>query len=93
MLSDPTLPVVYGQDIEITRGYVPGYNQPMGHEFVGTVVECSQQPELVGSRVVGEININCARFSCADAVFQRNHAPDRCVYTSASAAFERLLLP
>lgn len=67
------------QDIEITRGYVPGYCQPMGHEFVGRVVECSQQPELVGSRVVGEININCAGFSCADAVFQRNHAPDRCV--------------
>jgi hypothetical protein len=48
-----------------------------GHEFVGTVVECSQQPTLVGQRVVGEININCAGYSCADAVFQRNHAPCR----------------
>jgi hypothetical protein len=28
---------------------------------------------------VGEININCAGFTCADAVFQRNHAPDRWV--------------
>jgi hypothetical protein len=50
-----------------------------GHEFVGSVVECSQQPGLVGQRVVGEINVNCAGFSCADAVFQRNHAPGRWV--------------
>lgn len=64
-------------DIEITRGYVPGYNQPLGHEFVGTVVDCPDRPELNGQRVVGEININCAGFSCSDAVFQRNHAPDR----------------
>jgi hypothetical protein len=48
---------------------------------VGSVVECSQQPGLVGQRVVGEINVNCAGFSCADAVFQRNHAPGRLVWT------------
>jgi hypothetical protein len=26
---------------------------------------------------VGEINCNCAKFTCADVIFQRNHAPGR----------------
>lgn len=65
------------QDIEITRGYVPGYSGVLGHEFVGSVVACSSSPQLVGQRVVGEINCNDGGFSCADAVYQRNHAPGR----------------
>lgn len=65
------------QDIEITRGYVAGYHQPLGHEFVGTVVACECDPSLVGQRIVGEINCNDAGYSCADAIFQRNHAPGR----------------
>ncbi len=44
------------QDLEILKGYVPGYNFVMGHEFVGVVAACSSKPELVGKRVVGEIN-------------------------------------
>lgn len=71
------------QDLEITRGYVPGYHQPLGHEFVGVVEACSSSPQLVGKRVVGEINCNDAHYSCADAVFQRNHAPGRSVYEKA----------
>jgi threonine dehydrogenase-like Zn-dependent dehydrogenase len=70
---------VFLQDLEITRGYVPGYHQPLGHEFVGVVEACSSRPQLVGKRVVGEINCNDAHYSCADAVFQRNHAPGRSV--------------
>ncbi|WIA29344.1 hypothetical protein OEZ86_011849 [Tetradesmus obliquus] len=66
-------------DIEITRGYVPGYSGVLGHEFVGSVVACSSSPQLVGQRVVGEINCNDGGFSCADAVYQRNHAPGRSV--------------
>lgn len=66
-------------DLEITRGYVPGYCHVMGHEFVGVVARCSAKPSLVGTRVVGEINCNCAKFTCADAMFQRNHAPGRTV--------------
>lgn len=49
-------------------------------------MECAQQPDLVGKRVVGEINVNWAGFSCADAVFQRNHAPGRCALHWATPA-------
>jgi alcohol dehydrogenase len=43
-------------DIEITRGYME-FRGVLGHEFVGSVQECADAPELVGRRVVGEINI------------------------------------
>ncbi len=35
------------------------------------------QPLALGMRVCAEINCNDAKFSCADAIFQRNHAPGR----------------
>lgn len=41
-------------DLEIARGYMD-YKGVLGHEFVG-VVEESDRPELLGKRVVGEIN-------------------------------------
>eukprot|EP00198_Chlamydomonas_reinhardtii_P001904 XP_001691240.1 predicted protein [Chlamydomonas reinhardtii] len=84
-------------DLEIIRGYVPGYNGVLGHEFVGTVVAYGPPPPAaaagsgadtgswpppstpLGTRVVGEINCNDAHYTCADAVFQRNHAPGRSV--------------
>lgn len=46
-------------DLEITRGYM-SYRGILGHEFVGTVVE-SPRRDLVGRRVVGEINIVCGK--------------------------------
>jgi threonine dehydrogenase-like Zn-dependent dehydrogenase len=46
-------------DLEIARGYA-GFNGTIGHEFVG-VVEASPGGELVGQRVVGEINAGCGR--------------------------------
>ena len=68
------------QDLEILRGYVPGYDAVLGHEFVGTVADCSSRPELVGQRVVGEINCRCdPDYSHADPIFLRNHAPQRTV--------------
>jgi hypothetical protein len=82
-------PLLLLQDLEITRGYVPGYHQPLGHEFVGVVETCSR-PQLVGKRVVGEINCNDAHFSCANAVFQRNHAPGRSVETASAHIVQRV---
>ena len=41
-------------DIEITKGYM-GYSGILGHEFVG-IVEKSSDTNLIGKRVVGEIN-------------------------------------
>jgi threonine dehydrogenase-like Zn-dependent dehydrogenase len=46
-------------DLEIARGYA-GFNGTIGHEFVG-VVEQSSNRELVGERVVGEINAGCGK--------------------------------
>ena len=46
-------------DLEIARGYA-GFNGTIGHEFVG-VVEASNESDLVGQRVVGEINAGCGR--------------------------------
>jgi threonine dehydrogenase-like Zn-dependent dehydrogenase len=44
-------------DLEITKGYT-GFRGTLGHEFVGRVVE-SADSQLVGNRVVGEINVGC----------------------------------
>lgn len=45
-------------DLEIVRGYA-GFSGVLGHEFVGRVVACDARPELVGQRVVAEINVGC----------------------------------
>jgi len=46
-------------DIEITKGYM-GYTGILGHEFVGIVEKInSKNQELLGKRVVGEINCGC----------------------------------
>lgn len=44
-------------DLEIVRGYA-GFEGTIGHEFVG-IVERADAPNLVGKRVVGEINAGC----------------------------------
>jgi alcohol dehydrogenase len=46
-------------DLEIMRGYM-GFAGILGHEFVGEVVSAPSK-ELVGQRVVGEINVVCGR--------------------------------
>jgi threonine dehydrogenase-like Zn-dependent dehydrogenase len=45
-------------DLEIVRGYL-GFRGVLGHEFVGVVERADGAPELVGQRVVGEINAYC----------------------------------
>ena len=49
---------VCNTDKEIVRGYRPDFQGVMGHEFVG-IVESSPRPELVGKKVVGELNATC----------------------------------
>ena len=48
---------ICGTDLEILDGYMK-YHGILGHEFVGTV-EKSKNPDLIGKRVVGEINAGC----------------------------------
>lgn len=45
-------------DVEIVRGYA-GFEGTIGHEFVGVCESAPDAPELVGKRVVGEINVGC----------------------------------
>ncbi len=45
-------------DVEIVRGYA-GFEGTIGHEFIGVVEESKDSPELVGKRVIGEINAGC----------------------------------
>jgi len=46
-------------DLEIVKGYM-GFQGILGHEFVGQV-ERSSDKDLIGKRVVGEINVVCGR--------------------------------
>lgn len=53
-----TLAGICATDREIIKGYMD-FNGTLGHEFVGMVEECETSPELIGKRVVGEINSGC----------------------------------
>jgi threonine dehydrogenase-like Zn-dependent dehydrogenase len=53
-----TLSGICNTDVEIVRGYA-GFEGTIGHEFVGVVESAPGVPELVGERVVGEINAGC----------------------------------
>jgi threonine dehydrogenase-like Zn-dependent dehydrogenase len=84
---------VCSTDIEITRGYMR-YKGVIGHEFVGTV-ESSPDKNLVGRRVVGEINCVCGRCDmCLSGL--SNHCRNRTVLgiLNHDGAFaERVRLP
>ncbi len=49
---------ICGTDLELVKGYYPFSGIP-GHEFVGDIVLAPDQPNRVGQRVVGEINVTC----------------------------------
>ena len=66
---------VCNTDKEILKGYKPDFVGVMGHEFVG-VVEDSDDPSLIGKRVVGELNEGCG--TCLYCKTGREkHCPDR----------------
>lgn len=67
---------ICGTDLEILDGYM-AYNGVLGHEFVG-VVEKSENPDLIGKRVVGEINAGCNNCDSCKKGMQR-HCPNRTV--------------
>ena len=79
-------------DLELIRGYYP-YTGILGHEFVGIVEQGSSQ--LVGKRVVGEINAACGKCRfCKSA--QPTHCENRSVLgiVNRNGAFaEYLTLP
>ena len=64
-------------DIEIVRGYA-GFEGTIGHEFVGVVEESIDNAELVGKRVVGEINVGCDVCDWCKT-YDSRHCPNRTV--------------
>ena len=46
---------ICGTDLELVKGY-SGFNGTPGHEFIGVVEGAGDASNLVGKRVVGEIN-------------------------------------
>ena len=67
---------ICGTDLEILDGYME-YSGVLGHEFVGTVVS-SKNSEIIGKRVVGEINAGCEKCDFCKKGIQR-HCPNRSV--------------
>ena len=63
-------------DLEIARGYA-GFSGTIGHEFVGVVEEAAHD-QLIGKRVVGEINAGCGRCELCRSGDSR-HCPSRTV--------------
>ncbi|CAN5219688.1 alcohol dehydrogenase catalytic domain-containing protein [soil metagenome] len=64
-------------DIEIVKGYA-NFEGTIGHEFVGVVEESNDAPQLVGKRVVGEINAGCGVCQLCQSEDSR-HCPARTV--------------
>ena len=68
---------VCNTDLEIVRGYA-GFNGTIGHEFVGVVEASNDASELIGKRVVGEINAGCG--ACSQCLGgDSRHCPARTV--------------
>ncbi|MGA7236861.1 MAG: alcohol dehydrogenase catalytic domain-containing protein [Bryobacteraceae bacterium] len=63
-------------DLELQQGYY-GFSGRPGHEFVAEVIE-SDRPELIGKRVVGEINLACTECAWCRKGLGR-HCPNRTV--------------
>ena len=71
-----TLSGICNTDVEIVRGYA-GFRGTIGHEFVG-IVESAPEAQLVGKRVVGEINAGCGHCRVC-ATNDPRHCPRRTV--------------
>ena len=88
-----TLAGICATDREIAAGYMNFRGVP-GHEFVG-IVEQSGDPDLLGKRVVGEINCACGDCEMCRKCLER-HCPHRTVLGIQGrngALAEYLLLP
>ncbi|HIH68734.1 MAG TPA: alcohol dehydrogenase catalytic domain-containing protein [Candidatus Nitrosotenuis sp.] len=84
---------ICGTDLEMIKGYA-SFSGVIGHEFVGVVVD-SENKELLGKRVVGEINVGCDKCSfCKDGL--ERHCSQRTVlgiYNRSGAFAQYLSLP
>lgn len=84
---------ICGTDLEMIRGYA-SFTGVLGHEFVGVVAD-SQNKDLIGKRVVGEINVGCQKCDMCKKGLER-HCSNRTVlgiYKRDGAFAEFLSLP
>lgn len=70
------LAAVCNTDREILRGYRRSFSGVMGHEFVG-IIEQSDNPDMIGKHVVGELNINCG-----ECLYCKTLRPHHCINRS-----------
>ena len=85
---------VCGTDLQLVAGYY-GFSGSPGHEFVAQVVACASAPQLIGQRVVCDINIAhhpANGGSCGGCVDGLHHCSERRVigikhYPGAMAEF------
>ena len=85
---------ICGTDLELLRGYYPFDGVP-GHEFVGEVAACQDDPAWEGARVAGDINAACHQCA-ACAAGRYTHCENRTVLgiRNRNGAFaEYLTLP
>ena len=68
---------ICGTDLEIARGYA-GFSGTIGHEFVGVVEKAAGRSDMIGKRVVGEINAGCGKCELCITGDPR-HCPGRTV--------------
>lgn len=66
---------VCNTDLELVKGYLNFKGVP-GHEFVGVVEQAAGRSDLIGKRVVGEINAACGRCETCRAG-RPTHCPNR----------------
>lgn len=61
-------------DLEIIKGYIPGFNGIPGHEFIGCIEQVSSDKyeNLLGKRVTAEINCNCNNCDMCSRGFPRH---------------------
>jgi threonine dehydrogenase-like Zn-dependent dehydrogenase len=57
VLLEVRLAGICDTDLQLSRGYM-AYRGVLGHEFVGQVLD-AEQPALIGTRVVADINASC----------------------------------
>ena len=92
-LVSVTLAGICNTDLEITRGYAD-FKGVLGHEFIGVVVD-APSGQLIGRRVVGEINCVCGECAmCRDGL--ASHCARRTVLGIAGrngALAELVILP
>lgn len=71
-LVEIIMSAICNTDKEILKGYRPDFKGVLGHEFVGRVLE-SDKVDLIGKRVVGEINENCG-----ECIYCKTGRPTHC---------------